>query len=103
MMDRQDALLFIVQCLRSDRAEQYSKYGYDLYVPMVITPYFSAHGRDVQWGSREMLDASPVFLDAAWELARRGILRPGIRRMNTQATEEGSAGFGYSITPFGTQ
>jgi hypothetical protein len=50
-----------------------------------------------------MLEESPVFLNAAWELSRRGILRPGIRRMNTQSTDEGSAGHGYSITSFGRQ
>ena len=40
---------------------------------------------------------------AAWELCRRGILRPGVRQYQEQATPGGSAGDGYSITPFGRQ
>ncbi len=101
-MDQDDALLFIVQALRGGSA-QCANYGYELYVPNVIEAYFRAQGRDVQWGATEMLDASPAFLNAAWELCRRGILRPGIRRMNTQATDEGNAGLGYSVTTFGRQ
>src|SRR5262249_52722833 len=44
---------------------------------------------------------SPLFIAAAWELCRRGILRPGVQHFGLQATDEGSAGAGYSITPFG--
>lgn len=101
-MDQEDALLFIVQCLRTE-PRQCAKYGYEFYVPNAIEAYFQANKREVRWGSPEMLDLSPVFLNAAWELSRRGILRPGIRRMNTQATDEGNAGLGYSVTSFGRQ
>jgi len=34
---------------------------------------------------------------------RRGILRPGVRAFNAQATADGASGNGYSITPFGHQ
>jgi hypothetical protein len=98
-MDQEDALLFIVQALRTNAA-QCANYGYELYIPNVIHAWFRTQGRQV---ASEMLEASPVFLNAAWELSRRGILRPGIRRMNTQATDQGSAGFGYSVTTFGRQ
>jgi len=60
-------------------------------------------GHDIEWGSRKMIEASPAFLSAAWELCRRGILRPGVTTMNAQATPDGGAGNGYSITPFGYQ
>jgi hypothetical protein len=40
---------------------------------------------------------------AAWELCRRGILRPGINAYGAQATDAGGSGEGYSITPFGRQ
>jgi len=99
-MDQEDAILFITKVLRS-KNQEYAGYGYELYIPKVIHAYFRAIGREVEWGSDEMLDASPVFLNAAWELCRRGIIRPGIRRMNTQATDEGNAGFGYTVTAFG--
>ena len=102
-MDQEDALVIIVEMLRSNSANSYAKYGYELYIPCVIYEYLHRKDSSIQWGSREMLEASPAFLNAAWELCRRGILRPGITRMNTQSTDEGNAGFGYAITPFGRQ
>jgi hypothetical protein len=39
-------------------------------------------------------DLSPVFYEAAWELCRRGMVRPGVKRAGDQAVEEG----GYSLT-----
>lgn len=45
----------------------------------------------------------PVFFAAGWELCRRGILRPGVNEYGAQATDQGNAGSGYSITPFGRQ
>jgi len=102
-MDTEDALLFIIETLRSGNPSDYGKYGYELYIPNVIHAYFRAQSQEIRWGDRKMIEASPVFLNASWELCRRGILRPGIRRMNVQATDEGNAGFGYSVTPFGSQ
>jgi hypothetical protein len=45
----------------------------------------------------------PMLYAAAWDLCRRGILRPGVRAYNAQATADGASGNGYSITPFGQQ
>jgi hypothetical protein len=42
-----------------------------------------------------------VFYAAGWELCRLGILRPGIKILGAQATDDGASGNGYSITPFG--
>lgn len=59
----------------------YSDYGYDVYVPNVVAAYLAEVEkipqhlvRDHQRG-REL---TPFFFDAAWELCRRGILRPGV-------------------------
>ena len=41
---------------------------------------------------------SPVFYSASWELCRRGILRPGVRKHGEQVTDDGSGGCGYSLT-----
>lgn len=98
-MDVEDALLFIVDSLRSNRP--CGQYGYDVYVPAVICNYLKEIGFDDPWGSKEMREAAPVFLSASWELCRRGILRPGVVTWDAQATHDGSAGHGYSITPFG--
>jgi hypothetical protein len=53
------------------------------------------------YGSRRAADLSPAFYEAAWELCRRGILRPGIKKLGEQATAEGSGGNGYSVTALG--
>ena len=77
-------------------------YGYDLYLPTLVRSYLT-NERKLQYDQveRELSNLSPNFYAAAWELCRRGILRPGIRRYGQQSTDDGSAGNGYSITPFG--
>ncbi len=100
----QDALLYIVQCLRTGRSanDGYATYGYELYVPNVVRNFYREHTRlDLPEGSREQLSLAPAFLDAAWELCRRGILRPGVKNLTLQATGDGSAGSGFSVTEFG--
>lgn len=52
---------------------------------------------------RYLEELSPHFYSAAWELCRRGILRPGVAVHGAQATPDGSAGNGYSVTPFGRE
>lgn len=46
---------------------------------------------------------SGTFYAGAWELCRRGILRPGVREVGLQATDDGRGGNGYSLTPFGEE
>jgi hypothetical protein len=42
-----------------------------------------------------------VFFAAAWELCRRGVLRPSARTFGQQASAHWHGGDGYSITPYG--
>jgi len=104
----EDALLFIVKYLRDPETRRHTggwvDYGYELYVPKVLAAYCHVtYRRDPSFSADEMVARAlaPPFLDAAWELCRRGILRPGIKTLNLQATSDGSAGAGFSITPFG--
>ena len=95
-MKHEDAVNLIVHVLAMPEPPMgYSSYGYDLYIPNAIR----MHTQDAS----EMDKISPVFFDAAWELCRRGILRPGVRKLRSQATDEGSAGAGFSVTPFGRE
>ncbi len=101
-----DALQFLISYLRRsrDRREGHS-YGYDVYLTNVCRAFV----RDVeQIPAQNALDIdaripelSSVFYEAAWELCRRGILRPGVRRYNEQVTSDGSGGNGYSLTSTG--
>jgi hypothetical protein len=86
----------------------YGSYGYDLYLPNLMREYATSEETnagppaDPRGGvERRIKVLSPHFFAAAWELCRRGIIRPGIQTLDAQSTETGSAGCGYSVTPFG--
>src|SRR6266481_4851925 len=90
--------------IRDKPSAEYSSYGYAVYLSNAIRWHLHESGeRDQQVIERSIPNLSPVFVAAAWELCRRGVIRPGVRQLHTQSTEHGSAGEGYSITPFGAQ
>jgi hypothetical protein len=103
-----DALQFIISSLREPRSRaEAGGYGYDVYIPKVSWAY----ARDVEKISPQDSTAlerrareltGGVFYDAAWELCRRGILRPSVRNAREQSTVDGSAGNGYAITAAGS-
>jgi hypothetical protein len=102
-----DAAAFIVDFLRTPRPDDgYATYGYEIYLPKVIAAYV----REIEsvtlpsldpYRSPRVAELSPDFYEAAWDLCRRGILRPGIRRTGAQATPDGASGNGYCLTTFG--
>lgn len=102
-VNEEDAFHFIVRVLRESKSPEYgSNYGYEVYLPNIIRHFLTTvanlpHG-EVEAQYRTV---SPPFLAAAWELARRGILRPGVKSLGQQATDDGSAGCGFTITPAG--
>jgi hypothetical protein len=106
-MNDEDALKFLIKCLRQPARTDYASYGYDIYIPNIIRAYLRVTGSNAQGSDMERefyttgKELSPHFYAAAWDLARRGILRPGVRIMGAQSTNEGSAGNGLSVTPFG--
>ncbi len=104
-MDDEDALNYLITWLRNPPRSEYSSYGYEMYIPNVIRAYVqSQEGLRSHFdhaAERRVHDLSPHFYAGAWELCRRGIILPGVRRMGEQDTPDGSAGNGYSITPFG--
>jgi hypothetical protein len=101
-----DAAAFIVDFLRTLRPDDgYSTYGYEIYLPNVIAAYLK-ESEPVGAGfnphrNPRVAELSPEFYEAAWDLCRRGILRPGIRRAGEQATPDGASGNGYCLTTFG--
>jgi hypothetical protein len=103
-MNQSDASTYLLSWLRQPRGGQGSNYGYGVYLPRIIDAYLTetnpGHGRSF-YGGKESDAVSPYFLAAAWDLCRRGILRPGVKTLGLQSTDEGAAGAGYSITPFG--
>src|SRR6266478_6775248 len=70
-MHQEDALLYILQWVRSGSPSPYSNYGYDIYIPNVIRAYLTSRKFSHQEVEQQVSNLSPVFLDAAWELCRR--------------------------------
>lgn len=92
MMKQEDAIQTIVDWIRKGSPTERANYGYEVYIPNLIGDQFEYD---------EQIQYSPVFFDAAWELCRRGILRPGVRVVGAQATKEGGSGGGFCLTAFG--
>lgn len=95
----EDATKIIIMFLRNPDHKRMTQYGYDIYLPTLMISYFNA--RPHNDGENEFKKISPIIYAAAWELCRRGIIRPGVNKHGAQATDDGQAGNGYSITPFG--
>lgn len=98
-----DALKFIVSCLRDP--QHIGNYGYEVYISNITSKY--AHEVEkvspgdpggLQRRSHQLFS---IFCEAAWELSRRGILRPGIKEPHAQETPEGANGGGYMVTTAG--
>ncbi len=103
-MHIEDAERVIIQWIRQRPTSEYSIHGYDIYLSHLIRWHFHESGeQDQQKIDQDIERLWPVFVAAAWELCRRGLIRPGIRQLYSQPTSDGSAGEGYSVTPFGAQ
>ena len=99
----EDAMGLLIQWLRNPDHGTFSRYGYEAYLPALIRTYLRHQHVNPAEEERQARDMVSDFYAPAWDLCRRGILRPGIRTNGAQATDDGNAGNGYSITPFGRQ
>ena len=100
-MKQEDATNLLIQWLRKPSHGGWASYGYDVYLPALIRTYLRSRGVQHDEEERKLSEMIPSFYAAAWDLCRRGILRPGVHSYGAQATNDGNAGNGYSITPFG--
>jgi hypothetical protein len=101
----EDATAFLVDYICGPRPSNgYPTYGYEIYLPNVVASYVveverSADHLSTIYGGRRMRELSPVFYEAAWDLSRRGILRPGVKEIGAQSA--GGEGEGYCVTTMG--
>ena len=100
--NEEDALTFIVRALR-DPKENLGNYGYEVYMLRVFDLYLkNVCGFQNHHESERAYDQiAPPFYAAAWELCRRGVLRPGIQTYRGQ--EAGGWANGYTVLPAGKQ
>src|SRR6266566_372935 len=99
-----DAVEFLINFLRFPRIPSgYAVIGYDITMQIIVRAYLTEveHAPDYpQYVSDQPRgpELTTIFSDAAWELCRRGILRPSVRTASVGGTADGS---GYSLTTFG--
>lgn len=97
-----DASSLLIRWLRNPNYGSYPRYGYGVYLPSLVVVYLQNQGlSDQTERDQRAIEMMPPLYAAAWDLCRRGILRPGVEALNAQATADGASGNGYSITPFG--
>jgi hypothetical protein len=90
-----EAIAILIKLLQAGRA---GNYGYDLWPPEGASQAVSKMQIPFPQNQGLEREISPVFYDAAWELCRRGIVRPGVRRSGEQVV-----GDGYSLTAVGRE
>jgi hypothetical protein len=106
-MHKDDAAKYIIDFLRTPpRDDGYATYGYEVYLPKVIVSYLVEIERCPEhlsnlYGGPRAAKISPIFYEAAWDLCRRGVLRPGVKELGAQATADGASGNGYCLTSLG--
>jgi len=99
-MNQEDVMRLLISWIRNPDHGDWPKYGYDVYLPPLIQTYLRSQGVNQQDLQPRMMEMIPPFYDAAWDLCRRGIIRPGVHSYMAQSTDDVN---GYSITPFGSK
>ena len=101
-----DALNYILRRLRREGPAKFDRDGFDFWVSDYTTCYLEevlgVKPRPPIEDQRTY-DASPPFFDAAWELSRRGVLRPSVRHSFMQWAARYSTGGGYTLTEIGAE
>lgn len=103
-MNQEAARNFIVQWVRAGNPKaNESTHGYDVYIPLVIDSWIQEHHGLLEGHPRSEaeMEVSGAFLDGAWELCLRGVLRPGVNVRRGHAIPGGSGGQGFAITEYG--
>lgn len=94
-----EAVAFLIARVRTRLAAGDRDYGYDLQVNNALQDYLASFPYGA---SRDQVERSlyPTLAEAAWELCKRGILRPGIATLGGQGLD---IGHGYSVTIAGRE
>lgn len=86
---------------RAGQIARNNRFGCDLWIPHIVQAYWQTRIPNFNYGDLEDEHFAPIY-DAAWELCRIGVLRPGRFAPRGQAMG-GSlfSGDGFSITRYG--
>jgi hypothetical protein len=102
----QDAQAFILEfmneTLNNPSESGYGKsYDFDLFLPWMMSWILNVPQKDDQ-DITPTDDLEVLYMDAAWDLVMKGILRPGTRGTGGEGTG-GEYAKGYSMTPKGKE
>jgi len=96
MISQSEAHAALVQGMRSPHPNKISGYGYDLYLPTLISHHLGNPPYHVL--DPYARDNFRAFANAAWDLCRRGILRPSVSEYGGTGNDDGK---GFTITAHG--
>jgi hypothetical protein len=102
-MHMDDALEFIIDHLKISGKMRTNYFGYEVNLHGIILEHLresdpaNAHIQNVRDHPRNR-ELSIAFFEAAWELCRRGVLRPSVQFMGGEGSPDGT---GYSLTAQG--
>jgi hypothetical protein len=97
----EDASAFLVSHLKRPKQQDRPTFGYDTFLPTVVEDFClpAAQGLAQRMVPQHWVESlSPPFYEAAWNLCRLGVLRPGTLHGGAQANGDG---LGYCITSRG--
>jgi len=95
-VNHEQAVKIVIEYLRKHLEPSHTDFGYDVYVNTVLDQHCQkAYNLQHHNSEKVIKDLSPLFIDACWELCRRGILRPYTHDVTGQGTTQGA---GFSIT-----
>ena len=104
-----DAFDFLVEKLAATpdvgggRHARNATYGCDIWIPQIVQAYWQPRISGFNYGELTEQNFQP-FYDAAWELSRMGVLRPGAFMPRGEAMGgQLFSGDGFSITKFGRE
>lgn len=101
-----EAINYIIRSLREPGPARHGQHGYHLTIIGLAQRYVREvlgrrHADPIE--NEDTYAVSTAFYDAAWELARRGVLRPSVHNSFMQFDAFQAAGGGYSLTEVGAE
>jgi len=99
-MTDEDVMGLLLSWLRAPEYGRWDAGGCEIHLPNLVRHHFGKHGKDKYEVAALLKDISSPLYDAAWELCRRGILRPGPIRYETVSSNPGVAE-GFTVTRYG--
>ncbi len=105
-LDGDAALAYILRKLREQGPATHGQHGYHFTVVDLASRYVAEvlgkrHPDPIE--NADAYAASTPLYDAAWELARRGIVRPSVHNSFMQFDAYQSTGGGYTLTVIGAE